>query len=491
MNNSLVFLTYFFRISSFNLQHQLESVASYEFRRRIRNQIRIVKKQIEEKLQQAMVTEEEEDGQETVTTTTTTTRKESRSPVRKISASSPVRKSSRTEQQMSTSSSSTRQSSVQRTITRDETVEQRSSSPAKMGNKTKVTTVTTTTTNGRGPKTNGQPQDEKPIWAQKNILKKASENTRTITSTSNGNTRKVVDQKPFSRPKTSAPVSGQPKESQVTDCCVTSSYGIGPTDDNGKPIFGLRALKKKANNTSQDGTTTVTGTIVQESYYSENGGPATGQRTVTMYSNDEDQLKGFNGKRVKDTSIERENSTNTRKSNNNTNNNKIVTVTKTQRMVAGEVEPLITTTTSSTHKNNTITRRGSVKEMSEKFIQKESEAATKVNGSSSYPKAGLILRTQSTRSRSSTDGDEAAVEMRSKSGRTVTRTRTTEKYNSNVGASDQDMEDEEEDNNHTRSSSTRTTTTTRSFLNSGGEKVTNVDDVLDRMRNADNGGWKI
>lgn len=41
-------------------------------------------------------------------------------------------------------------------------------------------------------------------------------------------------------------------------------------------------------------------------------------------------------------------------------------------------------------------RRGSVKEMSEKFIRKESsQSVTEKSSSSSYPKAGLILRTNS------------------------------------------------------------------------------------------------
>lgn len=33
------------------------------------------------------------------------------------------------------------------------------------------------------------------------------------------------------------------QEQNVTDL-ITSSYGVGPTDDNGRPLFGLRALRK-------------------------------------------------------------------------------------------------------------------------------------------------------------------------------------------------------------------------------------------------------
>lgn len=48
-----------------------------------------------------------------------------------------------------------------------------------------------------------------------------------------------------------------------------------------------------------------------------------------------------------------------------------------------------------------VVRRGSVKELSEKFIQKES-ASEKTTTTSAYPKAGLILRSQV--SRESTPG---------------------------------------------------------------------------------------
>lgn len=39
------------------------------------------------------------------------------------------------------------------------------------------------------------------------------------------------------------------QEQNVTDL-ITSSYGVGPTDDNGRPLFGLRALRKTNTNQS-------------------------------------------------------------------------------------------------------------------------------------------------------------------------------------------------------------------------------------------------
>lgn len=83
--------------------------------------------------------------------------------------------------------------------------------------------------------------------------------------------------------------------------------------------------------------------------------------------------------------------------------------------------------------------------MSEKFIQKESTTTT--TNQSSYPKAGLIYRAQSS-SRSSTPADSESVDF--------------------------DSNDIEVKKN------------SRSFLNSGSCKVTGVQDVLERMRNSDN-----
>ncbi|PSN39577.1 hypothetical protein C0J52_21875 [Blattella germanica] len=37
-----------------------------------------------------------------------------------------------------------------------------------------------------------------------------------------------------------------PREAFPTDC-VTSSYGVGPTDENGRPLFGLSALRRRQN----------------------------------------------------------------------------------------------------------------------------------------------------------------------------------------------------------------------------------------------------
>lgn len=82
--------------------------------------------------------------------------------------------------------------------------------------------------------------DGKPIWMKKNLLKKPSDNVRTTTSSSSS-TRRVISN--GENRKYSKDISKNEVDS------VTSSYGIGPTDENGLPLFGIRALKKQTQKT--------------------------------------------------------------------------------------------------------------------------------------------------------------------------------------------------------------------------------------------------
>lgn len=74
----------------------------------------------------------------------------------------------------------------------------------------------------------------KPIWATQNILKKASETSARTFKTASTTAKKTVTK-----------VQKQKTIENIEDC-VTSSYGIGPTDEDGMPLFGIRALKKKS-----------------------------------------------------------------------------------------------------------------------------------------------------------------------------------------------------------------------------------------------------
>lgn len=139
---------------------------------------------------------------------------------------------------------------------------------------------------------------------------------------------------------------------------------------------------------------------------------------------------------------------------------KILSVTKTQKI--GETQ---------TETSPKVVRRGSVKELSEKFIQKEA-AITDKSTTQNYPKAGLILRTQTSREdRRDSDSKSLTKSPEKQQGKViVTKTQTV------TG-----------DNGGFKTTMTTTTKESRSFLNSASSKVTDVQDVLDRMRNADNG----
>lgn len=74
-------------------------------------------------------------------------------------------------------------------------------------------------------------EEAKPEWATTNILRKTSE-TRSFTS------KKVEGKKTVKRSQSPSKVVKKPLD------VITSSYGVGPTDDNGRPMFGLKALRK-------------------------------------------------------------------------------------------------------------------------------------------------------------------------------------------------------------------------------------------------------
>ncbi|KAL9878369.1 uncharacterized protein ACN2A1_010851 isoform 2-T4 [Glossina fuscipes fuscipes] len=72
---------------------------------------------------------------------------------------------------------------------------------------------------------------------------------------------------------------------------VISSYGIGPTDENGLPLFGIKALKKKPTLKPSDITEEVTGYVIEERSYSDNKTAPIKQRQEFYYSTNPNQLK--------------------------------------------------------------------------------------------------------------------------------------------------------------------------------------------------------
>uniref|UniRef100_A0A1Q3FP34 Putative microtubule-associated protein futsch n=1 Tax=Culex tarsalis TaxID=7177 RepID=A0A1Q3FP34_CULTA len=448
------------------LEKMLEAVNGYEQRRRIRSQIRLVKKA----------------GEKVTTTTTTTTTMRTNSRVRDAS---PKRK------EPSPTRASLRKGSHDTEVKTVKTVEveskksepvQRSVSPTKSkpmtNGKTVTTTVTTKTSRfGERAPVKEVKDDGKPIWATGNILKKASETTRTFKTSSTTSTAS----------KKATPVMREvPKETKPTDC-ITSSYGVGPTDENGLPLFGIRALKKKAA-PAQDVETKITGSIVTETLYSENGSAPVGERKTTVYSSDAKDLEDLNlsgSKRnlaeVREKLLERENS---RKG--------LISLTKTEKIGNGSshVTTEIGTLEDAPQREAKIVRKGSVKELTERFVHKESSSS--LLSEKTYPKAGLILRSnQSHSSRSSTpceissirsgsiDFDENDVELRSSAAKS---TRESVVTSSSFMANQEEVEDGVVFRKSASSSSSRQQT--RSFLNDG-SRVSGVQDVLERMRKAE------
>lgn len=68
-------------------------------------------------------------------------------------------------------------------------------------------------------------------------LRKTNDSTTRTSSYSTTTTRKETTK----RTTTTSPVKEVVKSTDL----ITSSYGVGPTDENGTPLFGLRALRSQ------------------------------------------------------------------------------------------------------------------------------------------------------------------------------------------------------------------------------------------------------
>ncbi|XP_058977643.1 mucin-2 isoform X10 [Musca domestica] len=347
-----------------------------------------------------------------------------------------------------------------------------------------------------------KPEPKAPVWAdRKNILKSPSATPKKPSAVAPDSRISSSVSRTMKSSTQQQKVSSSTKSSYVEDDCITSSYGIGPTDENGLPLFGIRALKMKKPQQQQqpasepicETTEEVTGYVVEEKYYSDNKSKPIVERKEIIYSTNPEELQAIKEK-VRETAT----TTTTLKS------------LKHDKLESDDESPF---RDNSTYKTKTITsvrsspeeflessttkyvRRGSVKEMSEKFLQKES-ASMVSEKTNNYPKAGLILRTNSRKQ--SRDNDDMDGE-------------NNEYYESRTSYRDTDEEDEcrmvaggereyiVESESETESikntqrefkkiTSTKSSSSSRSFLNTKGEEkiITGVDDVLDRMRNADN-----
>lgn len=140
--------------------------------------------------------------------------------------------------------------------------------------------------------------------------------------------------------------------------------------------------------------------------------------------------------------------------------------------------------------------RKSVDALKQKFAGIDQSSSVTETTTSHYPKAGLILRSQNTHSsRSSTPGassfrsgsvefDESDIEIRS-----LTRKTSTERITSSVSQISNDpFEDEITMSAGTKrhGSTGKLANSSQSFLDSE-SKVTDINDLLQRMKNADKG----
>lgn len=89
--------------------------------------------------------------------------------------------------------------------------------------------------------------DDKPEWVKQRNLRKTSE-------TSVPTTKKTTTTTTTTRRDTTR--SSPAKEQKPTDL-ITSSYGVGPTDENGTPLFGLKALRAQNKTSTTKGENSI------------------------------------------------------------------------------------------------------------------------------------------------------------------------------------------------------------------------------------------
>lgn len=274
---------------------QLEKITGYELRRKIRTQIRLVKKLITEGTLEEYITKRKSVSREAITrrssspsktpkpeTITSSSEYQSTytrkvSPERKVvDSNTPYKHSGLVDRRRSSLETTTEYHSSyshneRRSSTETTSVSRKSLSPQRSGSKTteflptgKVTTTTTTENIPGGtrstttkttertittlkktiPPAKAPVADSQPEWVRQRNLKNTRENAvttvRKSTNTSTSSTKKFTSR------------ISPAKEIKGTDI-ITSSYGVGPTDENGTPLFGLKALRAQNKNEKTKG----------------------------------------------------------------------------------------------------------------------------------------------------------------------------------------------------------------------------------------------
>ncbi|XP_063363999.1 mucin-3A-like [Cydia amplana] len=393
-----------------------------------------------------------------------------------------------------------------------ERMHQRSPSPEwKIPRETtkKETIIKTTIEVDRKPK-----QEEKPSWVTNRNLKKTTSEMRTFSS-------KKIESGAVRRAPSPSKAIAKPLD------VITSSYGPGPLDADGRPLFGIKALRNGASNYQ------VKGTVVRQEFHSRNGGAPEGEVSVTAYASDPAALEsllraqgeppsrlhglaaitttkrfgGDTGSSYSEAHTKEERATleqfthsDRRESDTlggvsisdvtavrNDQKHKIGRMEKTgsQRRIVDKSEKVERVDKKERREDRKTVRQSSVKSLTEKYIKSASD--TPKSERSVYPKAGLILRSAGLRDSVSSDSSQHAGLARTDSEHSL-------------GSVEDAIVTTTTDRSGGRTTTTterhggRTTTTTttrvggktqeRSFLDST-TKVTGVQDILTRMKNAD------
>ncbi|EDW52929.1 GM12497 [Drosophila sechellia] len=440
------------------LEKLLETVASYEMRRRIRAQMRLIRKNM---INAGTTT--------TITTITTSTAPGKSSPLPKRRDQSPAGAAEvKTKEVRTTTSRRQQQQRVEQVDSTTPTApgktsphgkppvkpRERSASPAqkrrispqgKQAPGDRSTTTTTKVTNTST--TRGAPNKpaQGPIWADRSKVLKGhptvpqtngSTPRKGSTSSTTSSSGKFTRTMTSSSTTTSSSSTTNTRNKQREEDSITSSYGVGPTDENGLPLFGIRALKKKATPPAEEPCETkqeVTGYVIEEQFYSDNKSPPRHERKELIYSSNADELAAIK-QQLQDEDDSSPPLLDAR------------VVREFKKVESQQSLP----------EDARYVRRGSVKELSEKFIRKESSSSTHSTHSS--------IAQSLVRHEDETEDDSESNEVCSV------------------------IEAPQMRHNQSHTTSTTRSSNTRSFLDSSADQrqVTSVDDVLERMRNADN-----
>ena len=213
------------------LERLLESVVGYEQRRCIRAQIRVVKKMIADKKMSISTTASRNER-----VPSTNYNKNASSPIRK-SRDEPSSTQSKVPQ-----SRVTAEKPVHEKITRDDS--RLSSKSSEVTTRYTNDRATTDSRMSQNKNVSSRTTDKNTPTTPRGIIESLNKNNKGKVESAVKTIKKTTTSSSTSSFSSHSKMRESSEQAKETDC-ITSSYGVGPTDSNGLPLFGLRALKKK------------------------------------------------------------------------------------------------------------------------------------------------------------------------------------------------------------------------------------------------------